>query len=408
MNTSIVKSSSYVFLAKLLKLSISLGTGIFLARWLQPEGRGVYSLITQFHLMTVAFSGMSIGYATIHFSGDNRYSAAEQVSNSVFSAIIFSILPCSLVILSYSKINALLSLDKSIFLLIAILIPISILDSSLRAVLQSKYRFVWLNLLDIIQITVLGVGLIVGYFFLKASIVHAIVIWSISLCLPFFILLRMVSSVTHLSFKFDREIFKKHFQFGLKAHLSTVIGLLSLRFDQYLLGYLTNAAEVGKYSVAVSMSELLWHIPSSVSFVLLPRMAQAGKKESVFIVKRTCLWVFIILFVSALILAIGAKPLIHYAFGDSYRASIEALWLLLPGVIAVGITTVTTPYFLGRLGKPHLGAFVAAISLTTNLLLNLLLIPRLGMNGAAISASISYCFATILNLYLFYKSCSQK
>lgn len=400
---TLARNSAQVVCTRLFKLGISLVAGALLARWLQPEGRGALSLITQFHLLAVSFGGMSIGHATIHFSGSERFTTDEQVGNAFSSGLFFSIITSLLIVLFQPILNRFFPFNYFIMLAVVFLVPVSMLDSYGRAVLLSIYRYKWLNALEMLQIFVFALGVIICFSFVKPRVEYAVTVWAGSLLVAFLALSIMVCKVSAVRLRFNRHIFRKHLLFGAKAHLSTVIGLLSLRFDQYILGALSSTSEVGKYAVAVSLAELLWLIPSSVSFVLLPKVAHEELASSAQQIKKACIWVLFISIASALLLAVVAKPLIMFGFGESYKDSIKALLILLPGMIAVSVSTVTTPFFLGKLGKPQLGALVAAVSLVLDIILNFTLIPKYGIFGASIASTISYVIATCINLALFYK-----
>ena len=404
---TLAKNSAKVFTTRIFRLVVSVAIGVILARWLQPEGRGAFSLVTQFHQFAVAIGGMSIGYATIHFSGTDKYSTEAQVANSSFSAILFSSLVCIFIVVTQPLLNRLFPFSFTIMLVIMMLVPIIMFDTYLRAVLQSKYQFTSINQLEVLQVILFAIGIFVCAFFYKPSVVYAVSAWGISSLLAFIVLIRIILQMTPIHIRFDRILFMEHLGFGAKAHLSTVIGLLSLRFDQYILGALTNTGEVGKYAVAVNLAELLWFIPSSVSFVLLPMVSHDNPIDSIRQIKKTCLSVLVISLVMAAILAVIAKPLILFGFGESYRDSIKSLMILIPGMVAVSVTTITTPFFLGKLGKPHLGAIVAAVSLGTNLILNIWLIPLYGLVGVSVASSLSYIAAAIVNYVLFSAMCNK-
>ena len=405
---TLVKNSAKVFSTRILRLIISLATGIILARWLQPEGRGAFSLITQLIQFAVAIGGMSIGYATIHFSGSGKYTTEEQVANSSFSAIVFSSLVCIIIIVAQPLMNRLFPFNYHDMIIILLIIPVAMFDSYLRAVLQSKYQFTSINRLEVFQVILFAIAIVTCAYTFRPFAYNAVIAWGISLLISFIVLTRIVSRMAPIHLRFERTLFKEHLSFGAKAHLTTVVGLLSLRFDQYILGALTNTSEVGKYAVAVSLAELLWVIPSSVSFVLLPMASHDNIMDSIRQIKRACLSVLGISIVTAVALALIAKPLIVYGFGESYRDSIRALMILLPGMVAVSITTVTTPFFLGKLGKPYLGAIVAAVSLVTNIVLNFILIPTYGLVGACVSSTISYILATLVNIAIFNNVCKKQ
>jgi O-antigen/teichoic acid export membrane protein len=401
---SLVRNSVQVFITRLLRLAISLGTGMLLARWLQPEGRGAYTLVTVFHLFLVALGGMSIGYAVIHFSGGKQETTEQQVSNALFSAILLSLFLCPAVVILRTNINRFVPFTPNILLIIIPLIPISILDSYWRAVLQTQYKFLWLNSLEIVQAGIFGIGMILCYYLAAPRLETALYVWAASLVISFSLLAYLIGRVSRIVLTANWMTFKKYFLFGIKAHLSTVVGLLSLRLDTYILNFSAGHAAVGQYAVAVSLAEMLWFLPTSVAYVLLPTAAHRDQHDSAVLIRRTCLWVIILSGVGGVLLAAAAPMIIRYGFGQSYLSSLSALWLLLPGMVAVSVTVITTPFFLGKLGKPHLGALVAGVSLASNIVLNVMLIPKWGINGAAIASTGSYLLATGINLYLFNKT----
>jgi Na+-driven multidrug efflux pump len=76
---------------------------------------------------------------------------------------------------------------------------------------------------------------------------------------------------------------------------------------------------------------------------------------------------------------------------------VALIGLLLPGVLLFGGASALSAYFTNHAGLPQVPARVAALSLLLNAGLSLLLVPLLGMAGAALAASASYA-ATVLLL----------
>ena len=75
--------------------------------------------------------------------------------------------------------------------------------------------------------------------------------------------------------------------------------------------------------------------------------------------------------------------------------------LLLPGVLLFGGASALSAYFTNHAGTPQVPAQVAATSLAINAGLSLLLVPRLGMSGAAVAASVSYAATVLLLAWRF-------
>jgi O-antigen/teichoic acid export membrane protein len=82
--------------------------------------------------------------------------------------------------------------------------------------------------------------------------------------------------------------------------------------------------------------------------------------------------------------------------GPAYAASVPLLALLLPGVLVFGGASALSAYFTNHAGRPQVPAQVAGLSLLVNATLALILVPHLGMAGAALGASISYAAAVLV------------
>jgi O-antigen/teichoic acid export membrane protein len=88
-------------------------------------------------------------------------------------------------------------------------------------------------------------------------------------------------------------------------------------------------------------------------------------------------------------LALVSPVLIRIAYGDDYVGTIAPLLALLPGVIAVGLTRPITA-ILVRLDRPLFLSAICVVALALNVMLNLMLIPVLGVVGASVASSLAY------------------
>ena len=76
--------------------------------------------------------------------------------------------------------------------------------------------------------------------------------------------------------------------------------------------------------------------------------------------------------------------------------------ILLIGIIFASIGKVAPAYFYTK-GRPNIHLIVAAIVLVINLLLNFVLIPTIGINGAALASTISYLFYGLIYVLMLKK-----
>ena len=112
----------------------------------------------------------------------------------------------------------------------------------------------------------------------------------------------------------------------------------------------------------------------------------------------------ITLYVTLAICIIGilCKPLITVLYGEEYAPAGISMIILLIGIVFASIGKVSPAYFYTK-GKPGVHLVVAAIVLTINVLFNFILIPKMGINGAALASTISYFFYGAIYILMFRK-----
>ena len=189
--------------------------------------------------------------------------------------------------------------------------------------------------------------------------------------------------------------------YGWKAHLSNILAYVNYRADVFLVNLFLNPALVGIYFVAVQVAERLW-LPSKVlSTVLLPRMAEmharADTRDLTPLMSRLVLWGTIII---CLLVAAVALPVIRLLFGEAYVGSIPPLLWLLPGIALASSSRIVANDFAAR-GRPEWNSMLSAAVLVVNIVANILLIPRFGINGAAIATTISYSFNMVVKTIIY-------
>jgi O-antigen/teichoic acid export membrane protein len=108
---------------------------------------------------------------------------------------------------------------------------------------------------------------------------------------------------------------------------------------------------------------------------------------------------------AALCLAAGVLvgPVVRLLYGAEFEGSILATRLLLPGVLALGLNGVLMNHFGGR-GMPAITALAPAAGLALNVGLNLYVVPRYGIAGAALTSSLAYGLMLFLSLAAFVRA----
>jgi O-antigen/teichoic acid export membrane protein len=189
------------------------------------------------------------------------------------------------------------------------------------------------------------------------------------------------------------------FKYGLASFLSNLMISSVMRIDVFILGSMAGAGAVGIYSVAVAFAELALMLPSALGtslFTHLPSSTLSDQRKIVAMSSRIIIFLTLLI---GLVLAIISYPLVIMLMGDKFSDAIIPLCLLVPGLIAMSVNYVFSNYFAAN-GQPLLGAACFGCGLLVNVVINILLIPVLKIEGAAIASSVSYVVISMIFLII--------
>lgn len=222
---------------------------------------------------------------------------------------------------------------------------------------------------------------------------------AISFCIYAFILgsfLHYFGIQFHLirAYKNWRKILSDSFPFALLSVLELIHG----RIDLILLKELThNNSQVGNYFVAYRLMDVILIFPASLSIVLLPRFSRQYSQSNKISVEYRILLrlLFFTGLITILIINIFSKSVINIVFGVEYSGAVGVLRILTISMFFFFIHYANVTF----LAASHLQWQILLLSLVTvsiNILANLLFIPRWGMYGAAWANNISIAIGFFL------------
>lgn len=183
---------------------------------------------------------------------------------------------------------------------------------------------------------------------------------------------------------------------------SAALGYLLMKVDQVMVKFYLGEISVGFYSVAVRLSEIWYFIPGIICGSLFPAIINS-KKINNNIYKKRMKHLFLLLFSIALsislIMTFLSSAVIHFLFGDDYIKSAPILSIYIWSGIGFFLSIGINKYFMAE-NKINYIFFLNLIAVAINLILNFILIPRIGLMGAALSTLISYSMLPFISLIL--------
>ncbi len=196
-----------------------------------------------------------------------------------------------------------------------------------------------------------------------------------------------------LTFKyyFDKATFKLFFLMAMPFALAGIITRLYAYSDSLIMSKLLTAHELGYWSVPYKITFAFQFIPMALSASIYPAFSALSVSEPNKISElfgKSWRYLFTIVFPLTLGIIVLARPAIHFLYTKNYDASVLVLQILMISLIFVFLTFVTGA-LLNATNRQSTQTALMGAALAINLLCNIILIPRFGILGAAISALTS-------------------
>lgn len=195
--------------------------------------------------------------------------------------------------------------------------------------------------------------------------------------------------------------FKPIGEYNFRRHLKPILTFFAMscattvytNLDTVMLGFMTSDAEVGCYSAAIKIKNILVAIVTSIGAVLLPTASYyvekglmndfhriANKAITLVLHIATPLMLYFIFF---------AKEGVNFLSGPAFAKAILPMQVVMPTVVFIGITNIIGFQILVPLGKEKTVLLSEIVGAILDLMINALLIPQYGSIGAAIGTTVA-------------------
>jgi O-antigen/teichoic acid export membrane protein len=189
-------------------------------------------------------------------------------------------------------------------------------------------------------------------------------------------------------------------RYAAQAWAANLAQFLNYRVDIWIVQYLLGSAPLGLYALAGNLATMLWVLPRSAATVLLPSMAAGDQGAGFAEAARLGRVVFGTVLIAAVPLGLTAPLWIGWLYGSDFRGSAGPFLLLLLGCVPFTLCVVQAAA-LAAVDRQEINLAASLVGLAATVVLDLLLIPRLGITGAALASATSYVLTTGVVLLAF-------
>ncbi len=252
--------------------------------------------------------------------------------------------------------------------------------------------------------TVLGIAMVIYYPKAESAILANLISYIfVSSVFGFIVWKYILNSDSQNVIIKEDNFYSKVFKYSIWFVITPIIGILFSYIDRWMLNRFLGLHDVGIYSVAVNISQLVFVFGMITGNVLTPTLSNMwdhGEREKAMYILNLAIktvTLFVLFFASVIL--IFKRPVISLLYGSQYLEGLPVIPILLVFWIMNVVVWVAGMYPL-LIEKTHLPLLSIIPGLVINIVLNYYFIPIYGIKGAASATMISYVFILITLFYL--------
>lgn len=395
--TSIAKNVTALGIAQVFSMGFGLVLITFVARFVGEEDFGKLGFAQSFTVMLVVFADLGLSQVTIRELARQKELTSKYLGNICLIKLILSLGTFSLMALIINLMHY-----PHDTVLVVYLIGISSILGSLGAVLRAIFRafermeFEAFISIGIVLITT-GVGIAVlfaGHGLIGIALVYLFV----GILDLFVTAIVVVRKFAKPKFEVDFAFWKQTILMALPFSVTAIVGLIYFQIDMVMLSVMKGDAATGWYKAATTLVYSMLFIPDILSFAIFPVMSRfhiSSRDALKTLVKKSVKYVFILGLPIAVGMMLLADRIIPLLYGEDFYYSINALQIL-SLFLPLRYVNRVMAYTLASINKQPLAAGVTITTALVNVMLNLFLIPKYSLMGAAMATVITEVIGFII------------
>lgn len=401
---SFLKQTASTFGTQILLMISGMAAGIIVARLLGPELKGQAALLGLVAQALFMVCSMGMGSAFSYFIARKRFEARQIMTAAMACSVLFGSVG---LILFYGTLplhrSVWSGIPMQLLFLSSILALGYIYTGYISRILVGYGRIYEMNAGDLTRSLVNLLATIAFVWIISWGVAGYLAAQFAALIAQTLLIMWFLRRDLRPTPFWREGLVREGFSYGLKSHALLLINFLNYRVDMLLLKHFADDTAVGYYSLAVGMAELMWLVPNAAVAPLFAEVAQSEAADRSVMTLRTVRWSLIFLLVLTVAGILLGRPFISLLYGREFLPSFLPFLGLLPGICLFPIFKLLTVDLAAR-GYPGYGTIASAVALVTNVVANVLLIPKWGTLGAALSTSISYSCMALISLIFFKKN----
>lgn len=409
MNTAqrLLSNTALAFIANVLAKTGNALLFIAIGRWLGPTESGMFSLGTTYYTFVLGLSAFGLHEVMVRELAYRREESLRFLVNFLFLRLLLSLFAYSLMVVGLWLI-APYSPDTTQVILI---VSLAAIPEAAFSIFQSLFEvYERLSVLVMAAIVSSGTKLAIGLWLLSSGETISTLVWIVPVASVASLLVFLPSmarlfchSAQMSTARLDTDFMRNKLTFMPSFFFIHVSSLLDYQADALIISLMLGEDALGYYAAAQTILLAFNLMPPAIRAALYPLMSRYYKGTPD---KLSVIYDKLNHYLAALVLPLAAgmtilsEPVIERIFGPDFGVAVSVLRILIWVVVFLFLVEPHARIMLLH-NKQREAALIMTLTTTINITLNLILIPWLGINGAALAR-----LAASLSLYLaFYAFC---
>lgn len=395
-----------IFKRDVLLYLVNLAIGVLIARKLGPYALGIWGILSLVPSYAEGLGRLKVDLAAVYFIGKKTFKKEDIFINSSLITFLSSLLIITIIFYQFENIYFWLFKNENInyrsfIYILMINIPIHFFYMNIVYFHIANDNTSIYNRMVVLQ-TVVNITLVLVLLIYFHAGLWSIVLGSLlgtlsALILGALAIKKKIWTIGELNLNISLELLK----YGLNFYIGGILGQLLQSGTQLITVSIFAPTQIAFLNQGLGVGRLLNKIIEPINTIMFPSISRSNNKDSIDASSLAFRVALILLLISSLILGISLNFLITFFYGIEYTATVQVVYLLLPGIVFVGACSVLLNYFTGN-GLATLLYKLQIIPILIQLIISWYLTLNFGLNGAAFSITIgSFLYGfSILYAYL--------
>jgi len=397
-------NTSWLFGEKILRMGVGLFVGVWVARYLGPEQFGLFSYVQSFVGLFAFIATLGLDSIIVRELVQDESRRDVLIGTAFGLKLIggFGVLAAIIISVNFIPNDHATNLLVYIVTLATIFQCFNVIDFYFQSKVLGKY-IVLANVISFLLSTIVKIVLILT----NAPLIYfawSVVFDSVILSLGFVYYYRYTKQQL-TSWRWDTQIAIELLRNSWPLILSSIAIAIYLKIDQVMIKEMMSNEAVGQYAAATRISEAWYFIPVVIASSLFPSIINAKKQSKEVYYARLqklydiMVWVAIVI---ALPMTLLSNWVVLLLYGGAYRQAGSVLMIHIWAGVFVSFGVVKGKWLLLENMLTY-GMICTCFGALSNIVLNLLLINKMGIKGSAVATFLSYGISTFFLAFFYPK-----